>query len=163
MLSGISIFCFAASYTVALLLEASRLVFRSGVRGALLLGFGAAGLLAHTLYLGHRAVAAPAAALSSEYDWYLLAAWVLAAVYLYLTLQHQRTAVGLFILPLVLGLIGCARFADQVPFPQTRALQIWGAIHGGFLLLGMVAVLVGFVAGMMHLLQSYRLKHKVRA
>src|SRR6185437_4421207 len=30
-----------------------------------------------------------------------------------------------------------------------------------FLLLGTVAVLVGFVAGVMHLVQSYRLKHKL--
>jgi len=162
MLSGITIFCFAASYTVALLLEASRLVFRSGVRGALLLGFGGAGLLAHTLFLGHRAIEAGTAPLSSEYDWYLVAAWVLAVVYLYLTLQHPRTAVGLFTLPLVLGLIGCARFADQVPFPRTKASQIWGMIHGGILLLGTIAVLVGFIAGVMHLVQSYRLKHKVR-
>src|SRR5882762_8167631 len=103
-MTGITIFCFAASYSVALLLEASRLVFRSGVRGALLLGFGGAGLLAHTLFLGHRALRAGAAPLSSEYDWYLVAAWVLAVVYLYLTLQHPRTAVGLFTLPLVLGL-----------------------------------------------------------
>jgi hypothetical protein len=34
-LSGISIVCFAASYAVALACEASRLAFRSGVRGAL--------------------------------------------------------------------------------------------------------------------------------
>jgi ABC-type uncharacterized transport system permease subunit len=162
MFSGITTFCFAASYTVALLLESSRLVFRSGVRGALLLGFAAAGLLAHTLFLVHRAWYSGAAPLSSEYDWYLVAAWVLAVVYLYLTLQHPRTAVGLFVVPLVLALIGCAHFADRASFPQTKASQIWGMIHGGFLLLGTVAVLTGFVAGMMHLVHSYRLKHKVR-
>jgi ABC-type uncharacterized transport system permease subunit len=162
MLSGITIFCFAASYTVALALEASRLVFRSGVRGALLLGFGGAGVLAHTLFLAHRAAREGAAPLSSEYDWYLVAAWVLAVVYLYLTLQHPRTAVGLFALPLVLVLIGCARFADQAPFGQTSASQSWGIMHGVFLLLGTVAVLVGFVAGVMHLVQSYRLKHKLQ-
>jgi ABC-type uncharacterized transport system permease subunit len=162
MLSGITIFCFAASYTVALLLEASRLVFRSGVRGALLLGFGGAGLLAHSLFLMHRAVRAGAAPLSSEYDWYLVAAWVLAVVYLYLTLQHPRTAVGLFVLPLVLVLIGCTRFADQTAFGRTSASQSWGMVHGAFLLLGAVAVLVGFVAGVMHLVQSYRLKHKLQ-
>jgi ABC-type uncharacterized transport system permease subunit len=160
-MAGITIFCFAASYSVALLLEATRLVFRSGVRGALLLGFGGAGLLAHTLFLGHRAFRAGAAPLSSEYDWYLVAAWVLAVVYLYLTLQHPRTAVGLFTLPLVLGLIGCTRFADQVPFPRTKVSEFWVLLHSGFLLLTTVAVLVGFVAGVMHLVQSYRLKHKV--
>ena len=42
-LSGVSTICFAGSYAVALLLELSRLVFRSGVRGALMIGFAAAG------------------------------------------------------------------------------------------------------------------------
>ncbi len=53
--SGISVVCFAASYAVALACEASRLVFRSGVRGAVMVGFAAAGLFAHTLFLGWRA------------------------------------------------------------------------------------------------------------
>ena len=53
--AGISVFCFAASYTVTLALEVSRLWFRSGVRGALMLGFAGAGLLAHVLFLGYRA------------------------------------------------------------------------------------------------------------
>jgi ABC-type uncharacterized transport system permease subunit len=62
----------------------------------------------------------------------------------------------------VLGLVAvAARFANREPFPQTKASQFWGALHGSFLLLGTVAVLVGFVAGLMHLVQSYRLKHKL--
>jgi len=161
MLSGISILCFAASYAVALLLEVSRLWFRSGVRGALLVVFAAAGLLAHTLYLAHRAATADSTPLSSQFDWFLVAAWVLAAVYLYLTFYHARTAIGLFILPLVLALVCVAQFfASQEPFAQRRASQIWGAIHGAFILLGTVAVMIGFVAGVMYLLQAYRLKHK---
>ncbi|HQU41667.1 MAG: hypothetical protein B7Z73_16125 [Planctomycetia bacterium 21-64-5] len=163
MLSGTSIFCFAASYAVALALEGSRLFFRSSVRGAVLLAFGAAGLLAHTIFLAYRA-SSEAMPLASEFDWYLVAAWLLAAVYLYLMLHFPRTAVGLFTLPLVLGLIAvAAKFANRQPFPQTRASQFWGTIHGAFLLLGAVAVLVGFVTGVMHLVQSYRLKHKLRA
>lgn len=161
MLAGISTLCFGASYSVALVLELSRLFFRSGVRGALLVGFAAAGLLAHTLYLVHRASTAASTPLSSEYDWFLVAAWVLAATYLYLTFYHPRTAIGLFILPLVLGLIAIAKlYASETPFAESRASQIWGAIHGVFILLGTVAVMVGFVAGVMYLLQAYRLKHK---
>ena len=128
---------------------------------ALLIFFAAAGLLAHTLFLGYRAATATTTPLSSPFDWFLVAAWVLAATYLYLTFYHPRTAVGLFILPLVLALVGVAQFfASHEPFAETRASQIWGAIHGVFILLGTVAVMVGFVAGLMYLLQSYRLKHK---
>lgn len=162
MLSGISIFCFAASYAVALALETSRLFFRSGVRGALLLAFAGAGLLAHTLFLAYRAASTSVAPLSSEFDWYLVAAWGLTAVYVYLTISYPRTAVGLFVLPLVLGLIAVAQwFAKRVPFPSSQASQVWGMIHGMFLLLAVITVLGGFVAGVMHLVQSYRLKRKL--
>ena len=53
--SRISVVCFAASYAVALACEASRLLFRSGVRGAVMVGFAAAGLVAHTAFLLWRA------------------------------------------------------------------------------------------------------------
>lgn len=163
MLAGISILCFAASYSVALALEASRPFFRSGLRGAVMYAFALAGFAAQTLYLVYRAATTNDLPLSSEFDWYLLAAWLLVGAYLGLTLSYPRTAVGLFILPLVLGLLAVARFlADQHPFPQSKAIQGWGMVHGAFLLLGTVSVLVGFVAGVMHLMQSYRLKHKLR-
>src|SRR5690348_4001116 len=72
MLSGISIVCFSASYALALALELSRLWFRMPVRFFLLLGCTAAGLLAQTLYLVHRAEAGEMP-LSSWYDWFLIA------------------------------------------------------------------------------------------
>ncbi len=161
IISGISVFCFAASYGVTLLLEITRMVFRRAVPMILVRGFAAAGLLAHTLYLGYRASMATSAPLSSAFDWILVGAWGLAAVYLYFSWTHPQTAIGLFLLPVVLGLIGLAKFADRQPFPQSHAGQVWGAIHGIFLLLGLVAATVGFVAGLMYLVQSYRLKHKM--
>jgi ABC-type transport system involved in cytochrome c biogenesis permease subunit len=161
MISGISTTCFAASYAVALLLELARMLLRRGWRIRLGLGFVAAGWIAHTLFLGYRAAMAPAIPLSSAMDWYLVAAWLLVAVHLYLTVFHPDLAQGVFILPLVLALIGAAQFADPQPFPQSPATQIWGAIHGTFWLLGAVAVIIGFVAGIMYLLQAHRLKSKL--
>src|SRR5687768_3783129 len=160
MLSGISVFCFAASYTVALALEATRLWFRSGVRGALMLGFAGAGLVAHTLFLIYRAISVDAAPLSSAFDWYLLAAWVVVVVYLYSIYYHPKAAIGIFVLPLVLALVGMAQFSAREPFPQDPAAQVWGTVHGVFLLFGYVAVIVGFVSGLMYLLQAHRLKRK---
>jgi ABC-type uncharacterized transport system permease subunit len=162
MLSGITITCFAASYATALVLELSRLLFRSGIRGAIMLGFAGAGLFAHTLFLINRALAVKGPPLSSEQDWYLLAAWVLTAIYLYLVSYHPKTAFGVFILPLVLGLVGVGAFlADTKPFAQGPASRVWGAIHGSTLLLATVAVLVGFAAGLMYLGQAYRLKRNL--
>ncbi len=80
----------------------------------------------------------------------------------YLTFYHTRSAFGLFILPLVLGLVAVAGFAaDPEPFAREPASQVWGIIHGTSILLGTVAVLVGFAAGLMYLRQAYRLKHKL--
>ena len=106
LISGISLICFAASYAVAWALEVSQL-FRPGVtRRWLMVGFVAAGLLAHTLYLGYRALELSASPLSSSFDWSLVAAWLLMGAYVYLAYYYPRAALGLYMLPLVLVLIG---------------------------------------------------------
>jgi hypothetical protein len=52
-------------------------------------------------------------------------------------------------------------FRDAAPFPAGRAVNIWRIVHGMTLLLGTTAVVFGFATGLMYLLQSYRLKHKL--
>ena len=158
--AGISVVCFAASYAVALACEASRLLFRSGVRGAAMVGFAVAGLLAHSLFLLWRAFHEPSVPLSSEFDWYLLAAWMLAGGSLWLTLANPKTPVGLFFFPIVLLLIGRAEMSSREPFPQSPATQAWVIIHGSFNLAASVAVAVGAVAGLMWLIQAGRLTRK---
>lgn len=162
VLGGISITCFSASYAVVLALELSRLWFRSGVRGMLLYAFAVLGLFAHTVYLINEAARSTAVApLSSWRDWYIVAAWVLAGVYLYLTTAHPRQSLGVFLLPLVLALIVTAQFlADATPFPQSEALRVWATVHGLALLLGTVIVSLGFAAGVMYLVQDRRLRLK---
>jgi ABC-type uncharacterized transport system permease subunit len=160
-MSGITTLCFAASYAVALGLELARLGWRSRVRGALAIGFATAGLAAETLYLGYRTATVESVPLASAYEWYLLAAWTLAAVYLYFAVVHPATASGLFILPLALALVAAAQFASKEPFAQTRAAPVWAVVHGTFMLLGAVAVIVGFAAGVMYLLKANWLKHKL--
>jgi len=68
---------------------------------------------------------------------------------------------GLFLLPLALALIGAGTFlATTEPLAREPASKIWGAIHGVSIVLAAVSVLIGFVAGLMYLGQSRRLKHK---
>jgi ABC-type transport system involved in cytochrome c biogenesis permease subunit len=152
---------FVASYAIAIALAITQMFARSPLRGALVIGFAWAGFLVQTAFLYQRAVTASGTPLSSPFDWDLLGAWALVIVYLYLSWYHPKAALGLFLLPLALGLIGLSHFADHEPFAHSEAGQVWGMIHGIFNLLGVVAVLVGFVAGMMYLIQSYRLKHKL--
>ncbi|MGC3971730.1 MAG: cytochrome c biogenesis protein CcsA [Pirellulales bacterium] len=168
MLAGISLTCFTASYAVALLLEITRMWFRSGLRGVIMLGFAAAGVFAHTIYLGKRATESIGTPLSSEFDWYLIAAWALAAVYLgwsarqQLVANERRTAVGIFILPLVLGLVAVGYyFGGRQPLAREVASNFWVRTHLTCLALGFVSVLVGFVIGVMDLVQASRLKRKI--
>ncbi|MHB8860813.1 MAG: cytochrome c biogenesis protein CcsA [Pirellulaceae bacterium] len=166
MLSGISITCFAASYATTLALEVSRLFFRLPVRWIVMILFAAAGLFAHTAYLSMLTQAElqkmGVTPLAHWYDWCLLAAWVLAALYLIFAVRRPENTVGIFLLPLVLALVGAAYAVRQAPpFARAQALSYWGVFHGIMLLLGTVAAALGFAAGIMYLLQSYRLKHKL--
>ena len=164
MLSGVSITCFSASYALALVMELATFFRRSNFSRVVMLGFAAAGLFAHTVYLGHRALHPIGAPLSSQQDWYLLSAWVLVATYLYVSCYHSRTAMGLLVLPLVFALIGAAAwFADREPFAHEPAIEVWGLIHGVSLLLATVAVLIGFLCGVMYLWQAFLLKRKLPA
>ncbi len=163
-MSGITTFCFAASYTVALLLELTRLWFRSGIRGVVLLAFAAAGMIAHTLYLGHSAYQSTLihdAPLSSAQAYYYCGAWLVAVLYLYALLSMPKVPSGLFLLPLVLLLIAAGWMASDKPFPPDEAGKVWGMVHGIFYLLGYIAVGIGFVVGLMYLIQAHRLKKKL--
>jgi ABC-type uncharacterized transport system permease subunit len=158
--SGVNMLCFTASYAVALALEIAGLWARPRWRRLAVVVAAVAGIVAHTWYLGVRAGTSPWAPLSSPHDWYLAAAWALAVIYVPLVLYQPRAATGIFILPVMLALIGVAYGAPRDPISTFEAPRFWGLVHGVFLMLGTVAVLLGFVAGVMYLIQSYRLKSK---
>ena len=161
LISGISLVCFGASYAVAWLAEVARLFARGAAGQFVAVLFVLAGFLAHTLYLGYRAVELSASPLSSSFDWCLVAAWLLMAAFLYLSWYYPKAPLGLYVLPLVLALVVAAALADRTPFAPGQASRVWGTVHGVFLLLGYVAVMVGFVAGLMYLVQARRLKRKL--
>src|SRR5438067_8360505 len=122
MLAGINIVCFAASYLVALVLEITRLFFRLPIRALIIIGFMLAGLFAHTVFLCLRANVAAGSPLSTWYDWYLVAAWILALMYLGFAISRPQTNIGLFLLPLVLLLIAVGySFRTAAPFSVERA------------------------------------------
>ncbi|MFN4259350.1 MAG: cytochrome c biogenesis protein CcsA [Gemmataceae bacterium] len=164
MLEGISTFCFVASYTVALALELVQLARPGKVPRIVGLIFGVAGLLAQTLFLADKAPS-----LSTHFGSLLVLAWVLAVFYLYGAVHHRQLAWGVFVLPVVLGLIGLA-YLDQNSFTrgswlsfveELRGDGFWSIVHGAVLLLAAVGVCVGFVASVMYLIQARRLKAKV--
>lgn len=164
-LSGITVTCFVSSYLIALALELTRAWIRLPARGIVIRVFTILGLTLHLLFLVLRAIptggSPTAGLLAGWFDWSLLLAWGLAACYLFLLLRRPKTAVGAFLLPPVLALIGLAMFFhDAAPFSRAEAAGIWRSVHGFSMLIGSVAVLLGFLAGLMYLTQSSKLKHK---
>jgi ABC-type transport system involved in cytochrome c biogenesis permease subunit len=159
-LEGISRFCFGASYAVALALELAQTFWpRPALRGVAL-GFGAAGLFAHSLFLLWRQ---PSLAL--PYGSLLFLAWVLAVFYLYGTVNHRRLAWAVFVLPVVLGLIGLTAAypaGERVNWLTGLAGdRFWGGVHGVLLLMAAVGASVGALASVMYLVQQQRLQAKV--
>ncbi len=163
-LGKITEYCFAASYAVALGLEIWHQVRPRPILRLVSLLFGGAGLLAHSVYLILQPLdlAFPLGSL-------VFLAWILAVFYLYGSIHHARLAWGLFVLPLVLGLVVLAMPA--APSPETAGIfqifsgfqgkRVWGNIHGTLLLLAAVGVCVGFIASLMYLVQAHRLKAKL--
>jgi ABC-type uncharacterized transport system permease subunit len=153
--------CFTACYLAAFLLECSRCCFRSGVRGAVMFGFAAAGWIAHTAYLYHQIVFQDGHLLSSVQGWMIAVAWMLMILYLYLTVYFPKTPFGLFLLPLVLIAIGSGKhFANAAAFPPDSVGQVWRMVHVASFLLVTVTIFLGFVTGLMYLLQAANLKRK---
>lgn len=161
MTLSVDMICFAASYAVAVVLSAVGNWKRLRIRRIGPLVAAAAGLVAHTWYLGQRIAAESAAPLSSPHDWYLAAAWTLAAAYLAASVYYPRPLMGIFLLVAVLGLVGASAAADTAPLASFQSPRFWGMTHGVLLMLGTVAVLWGFLSGVMYLVQSHRLKRKM--
>lgn len=161
----VTIFCFAASYGVALLLDVWHQLRPRPILRMVSLAFGAAGLLAHTLY-----VLVQPLSIAEPLGSVLFLAWILAVFYLYGSIHHSRLTWGLFVLPLVLGLVILAAAFAGVPGQTSdgffrdlvflRGERFWGAIHGTLILLSAVGLSVAFIASLMYLVQAHRLKTK---
>lgn len=155
-LDGITQLCFAASYSIALVMELLRLAGSSRFPRVSALIAGAAGLFAHTVYLllQQPSPASPAGSL-------MLLSWVLAIFYLYGSIHHPRAAWGVFVLPVVLILVGIAALmTDMGALSSLSGEKFWGNMHGTLLFLGAVGVSVGFLASVMYLIQARRLRAK---
>jgi ABC-type transport system involved in cytochrome c biogenesis permease subunit len=162
----ITVFCFGASYAIALLLELVYLLWPRSYLRILSNVLGGAGLFAHSLFLAATFFVTPGETpLSSQFVSLLFVAWILAIFCLYGALHHRRAAWGVFVLPLVLFLVVLATVfpsdRDAAGTPEwLRGERLLGLIHGALLLLAAVGVCVGFLASVMYLVQAHRLRTK---
>lgn len=157
----ITLFCFAASYGLAMALELFQLARPAKAARWLCLVAAGAGLLAHTLFL---LVQRPP--LAGQFGSLLFLAWILAVFYVYGSIHHRNQVWSVFALPLVLGLVILAALFAPGDAPLERMTfdwpRFWGILHGTLLLLAAVGVCVGFLASLMYLVQARRLKTKTR-
>jgi ABC-type transport system involved in cytochrome c biogenesis permease subunit len=161
MFEHMTLTCFGATYAIALFVEA--IGFWRPMRLLQILAgiAGAAGLLAHTLYL-----ASHQPALTSAFGSALYLSWALAVFYVVGAVHHRRQAWGIFALPVILGLILAALvsrpadYANHVQGGDNATLQAWRTFHLAVLLLAAIGVCVAAVASLMYLVQARRLKNK---
>ncbi len=159
ILERVTLLCFGASYAIALGLEIWQYFQPRPILRLLSLSFGAAGLLAHIAYLSFQPVP-----LMSPTGSLLFLALILTVFFLYGSVHHQKLAWGLFVLPLVLGLVGLAiplQDPEQLREWDDLMPRFWGISHGFLVLLSAIGVSVGFIASVMYLVQVYRLKSKI--
>ncbi len=165
MIDRLSVLCFAGTYALALLAELARFVVRGSIRWYVTFGLTALAWLVQTVFLINIAAKRPLIApVTTAFESMMTLSWIVALIGLYLMARSPKpVAVGLFVLPLVLGLVVAAgwfapRQSDWNDWGGTIAF--WGRVHGIFLLVGAVFTCVAFFMGLMYLAQIRRLKAK---
>ena len=161
----LGVLCFGGTYALALLCDLARFAVRWRGRWWATLGLTGLAWVVQTAYLGNLTVRTGHLPVLNAFESMIVLSWVLAGVGLYLIARAPRPlAVGMFVLPLVLGLITVAGFwaprEDWVRAGWGGATVFWGTAHGVLYLVGAVGACVGAASGLMYLAQSHRLKHK---
>ncbi|WZO98534.1 cytochrome c biogenesis protein CcsA [Isosphaeraceae bacterium EP7] len=158
----LSVLCFGGTYALALLGDLARVAVRGSARWYLTLGLTALAWLVQGAYLANRGLSEGMPPVTSASESLLVLSWLLALAGLYLMARSSRSvAVGVFVLPAVLAMIVMAGTAPHDGWSDWGgARRFWGMAHGLFLLFGAASSCVGFLAGLMYLIQSRRLKQK---
>jgi ABC-type transport system involved in cytochrome c biogenesis permease subunit len=160
----LSVLCFAGTYGLALAAELARFRVHSVVRWYAAAGLMTLGWLVQTAYLANLALKSSMGPITTAFGSVMVLSWIVALIGLYLMVYSPKpVAVGMFVLPLVLGLVifggwFAPRESDWLDWGGTVAF--WGTVHGIFLLGGAVFTCVAFFAGLMYLVQMRRLKTK---
>ena len=141
MLDRLSVLCFAGTYGLAFLAELARFFVHSSIRWYVSAGLMGLGWLVQTAFLLNLALKNPLLLVTPPFESVMVLAWIVALIGLYLMVRSPKpVAVGMFVLPLVLGLViagwSAPRQSDWLEWGGMIAF--WGTVHGIFLLAGAV-------------------------
>ena len=159
-MANVSVFCFLASYAVALGADAARLWGKPLALRYVAWAASAAGLFAHSWFLADRHAGDVTAGWGPR-GWILALSWLGAAYYVVATGVERRSALGVFLWPVVLGLVACSYAVGTAPvrlWGEAGPARAWGALHAALLMGGLLGLLAGAVTGAMYLVQHRRLR-----
>lgn len=161
----VTVFCFFASYLLALIFEVLRAVGgRAWLRWPAFVA-AAAGLVAHTFFIWNRGQTLEMAPLlASPRDFMFVVAWIACVLYLFVVAYDRRVGIGLFALPVVLVFVVVGNFSSGLAPAAASSggtgMHRWLLLHVSLLGLGIAAVIAGVVLSLMYLAQHHRLKRK---
>jgi ABC-type uncharacterized transport system permease subunit len=148
----------AALYTASLCFYLRKLFAEGPWAGRVATALLAAGLATHYFALMERSYALHAVPYEDLYGSMSLLAWFLAFTYLGLELLHRERAMGAFVLPLVLLLLGLELVAVPLAVPKPPARGSLFALHVTSNILAYSAFTLSFVYSAIYLLQDRMLR-----
>ena len=164
-MQNVTVFCFLASYAVAFAADGAAVWGREKLWRMVSWAAAFAGVFAHTWFLFERSRSTGTLpVLSGPRDWLLVLAWVAVAFHLLSTGLERRAAVGLFLWPLVLALVGVTYLLDPAAGDAGASaagepgVGGWVFLHATLFLLGSAGVTAGVVLSAMYLVQHRRLR-----
>src|SRR3954467_1748965 len=138
----LSVLCFAGTYGLALGCDLARFAVRGAARWYATVGLTALGWIVQTAYLGNRVWTTREFPVATVFESLLVLSWILVAIDLYLEFRSPKPlAVGVFLLPVVLGILAVAARAprrDDWTGWGGGWTTFWGSVHGVLLLAGAV-------------------------
>lgn len=123
-------------------------------------GGGGGGAVRHSWFLADRHAGDLSAGWGPR-GWILALSWLGAAYYVMATGVERRSALGVFLWPVVLGLVACSYAVDTNPvrlWGEAGPARGWGVLHAALLMGGLLGVLAGVVTSAMYLVQHRRLR-----
>lgn len=148
-------------YALSALFYLSRLVFKTKILAGLGKRFLLLGFIMQSVALGLQFYQTGYPFLVNSADSYFFSAWVLAALYLLVSIRYPLEVAGSLFLPAILILsifshLQTRSFEDKSALMQSP----WAAVHIVFAFLAFSIFCLCFIMGALFLFQEYQLKHK---
>ncbi|MDR1480915.1 MAG: hypothetical protein LBJ00_18475 [Planctomycetaceae bacterium] len=159
------VICCILGYVVGLFFELSRFFFRGGTRVFFVVFGVLLGFAAHSIFLYYHHISTQNHSNGAE-TYFFMTSWSLVLVYFYLSCCHRKIPFGLLLLPIVLlliiGGIVTSHIAPIQPADNTTTHNppVLKMFHAITFFLATSSICIGFVAGLLYLVQDWRLRHK---